>query len=79
MADRMSKLKRDIDCLEKGMQRIRMKLAKLQQDPTQILATSRVGSRPKKIIDQQDYSIDGKRVEIKKFTTLICTQAHILQ
>ena len=33
-ADRMSKLKRDLEYLERGMQVIRLTLAKLQQDPT---------------------------------------------
>ena len=46
--DRMSKLKREIEYLERGMQRIRMTLNKLQQDPTQTPVTSRVSSRPSK-------------------------------
>ena len=32
--DRKSKLKRQMEYLKRGMQRIRMTLAKLQQDPT---------------------------------------------
>ena len=32
-----------------------MTLAKLQQDPIQTPVTSRVGSRPNKFINQQDY------------------------
>ena len=55
---RMSKLKKEMEFLERGMQRIRMKLAKLQSDPTQTPVTSRIGSTPKKIINQQDYYID---------------------
>ena len=43
------------------MQVIRMTLDKLQQDSTQTPITSRIGSRPKKIIDQQDYNIDGEQ------------------
>ena len=57
----MNKLKREIDCLEREMQRIRMKLAKLQQSPTQTSVTYRIGSRAKKIMDQQEYNIDGKQ------------------
>ena len=45
--DRMSDLKREMEYLVMGMQRIRMTLTKLQEDPTQIPVTSRVGSRPK--------------------------------
>ena len=52
--NRMSSVKREMECLERGMQRIRMTLAKLQQDPTQTPVTSRIGSRPKKTISQQD-------------------------
>ena len=43
------------------MQSIRMKLAKLQQDPTQTPGTSIIGSRAKKIIDQQDCNINGEQ------------------
>ena len=57
----MSKFKREMESLEWGMQRIRMAIAKLQHDPTQIPVTSRIGSRPKKIINQQGYSISGKQ------------------
>ena len=59
--DRMSKLKREMDYLERGMQRVRMKLAKLQQDPTQTQVTSRIGIGLKKIIDQQDYHINAEQ------------------
>ena len=38
------------------MQRIRTTLTKLHQDPAQTQVTSRVGSRLKKIITQQDYN-----------------------
>ena len=47
MADRMSKLKREINYLERWMQRSRMKIAKLQQDPTQTPVISRIGSTQK--------------------------------
>ena len=43
----MSRLKTEIRYLERGMQGIRMTLAKLQQDPTQTSLLSRVGSMPK--------------------------------
>ena len=40
----------------------RMKLAKLQQDPTQTPVISRVGGKPKEIISQLDYNEDGEQV-----------------
>ena len=54
----MTKSKREVDYLEKRMQRIRMTLIKLKQDTTQTLLTFTVDSRPKKIISQQDYNND---------------------
>ena len=45
-----------IEYLEMAIQGIRMTLTKLQQDPTQTPVTSQVGSRPKKMISQQDYN-----------------------
>ena len=50
-----------MEYLERRMQRIRMTLGKLQQDPTQIPVISTVGSRPKKIISQQGY----KQIQIE--------------
>ena len=44
-----------------------MMLAKLQQDPTQTPVTSRICSRPMKILNQQDYNINveqGRNEEI---------------
>ena len=43
------------------MQRIRMKLAKLQQHLTQTPVTSRICSKPKIIINQQGYNINGEQ------------------
>ena len=51
----MSKLKREIGYLGRGMDGIRMTFAKLQQDPSQT-PVSRVGSRWKKIISKQGYT-----------------------
>ena len=53
--NKMSKLRREVDFLEKGMQRVRMKLKKLQQDPTLTPSRSTVGVRPKQFVDQHDY------------------------
>ena len=58
--DRMSDLNRDGKYLERGMQRMRMTLVKLQQDPTQIPITTRVVSRPKRILGLQDYKDNGE-------------------
>ena len=57
----MGKLKREIEYLEREMQGIRMTFFKLQQVPIQTLVTARVGSRPKKIIIQQNYNDDGEK------------------
>ena len=54
--DRITKLKREIEYSERGMQRIRMTLTKLQQYPTQTQVTSGVCSRLKKIICQKDHN-----------------------
>ena len=71
MADRMSKLKRDMGYFERGMLRIRTMLAKLKQDPTDL--TSRKGSRPKKIITSKITISIESRIGIKRFTTILCT------
>ena len=51
----MRKLKREVEILERGMQRARTKLKKLQQYPTLVLSMSTVGLRPMPFIDQHDY------------------------
>ena len=74
----MNKLKREIEYLERGMQRIRMKLTNLQQDPTQIPVTSRVGSRPKKIISQPNYNDErdqGRNQE--SYISTLCVSSEI--
>ena len=53
----MGKLKRKLEFLEIGMQRIKTKLQKLQQDPTLTPSISTVGIRPKQFVDQHDYHI----------------------
>ena len=52
--DQMGKFRREVDFLERGMQRVRIKLQKLQQDPTQTPSMSMVGLKPKQIVDQYD-------------------------
>ena len=52
----MSRLsKKGITFLERGMQRVRKKLDRLQQDPTQTPYTSITGRRPKWLVDPQNY------------------------
>ena len=51
----MSKLKTEVEFLEKGMQRARTKLKKIQQDTTLTPFMSTVVLRPKQFIDQHDY------------------------
>ena len=53
----MGKLRREVEFLERKMQRVRTKLQKLQQDPTLRPSTSMVGLRPKQFVDQHDYQI----------------------
>ena len=50
----MGKLRRKVEFLERGMQRVRTRLQKLQQDPTLTPSMSTVGLRPKQFIDHHD-------------------------
>ena len=50
-----------MDYLERGMQKIKLRVAKLQQYHTRAPVISRTGSRPKKIIDQQDDNLYGQQ------------------
>ena len=43
----MNKLRKEIEFLKRGMQRVRTKLKRLQHDPTLTPSTSTVGLRPK--------------------------------
>ena len=58
--DRMSKLKTGIEYLERGMQRIRTTLTKLQQDPT----------HPQKHLD---YIVDQRKLYVNKIMMLRIT------
>ena len=49
----MQKLRREIEFLERGMQRIRMGLNTIQQDPLLIPTTSMVGIRPNQLIEPE--------------------------
>ena len=64
--DKMGKLKRELEFLERGMQRVQTKLQKLQQDPTLTPSMSTVGLRPKQFVDQHHYNImkQGKTQDI---------------
>ena len=53
----MSKLKRELEFLEMGMQRVKTKLQKLQKDSTLMPSMSMVGIRPKQFVDQNDYHV----------------------
>ena len=53
--DKMGKLKRELEFLERKMQRVKTKLQKLQHDPTLTPSISVVGLRPKQFVDQHDY------------------------
>ena len=52
--DKMSKLRREIEFLKRGMCRVRNKLDRLQQDIVQTPAMSIIDIRSKQLIDQQD-------------------------
>ena len=41
--DKIQKLRREIECLERVMQRVRTRLNRIQQDPSLIPSTSMVG------------------------------------
>ena len=53
--NKMSKLRREVEFLERGMQRVRTKLKRLQQDATLTPSMSTVGLRPKQFVDQNAY------------------------
>ena len=55
--DKMGKFKRELEFLERGMQRVKTKLQKLQQDHTLTPSMSMAGIRPKQFIDQHDYHV----------------------
>ena len=55
--DKMGKLKRELEFLKRGMQRVKTELQKLQQDLTLTPSTSMVEIRPKQFVDQHDYHI----------------------
>ena len=74
--DRMSKLKIEIEYLERRMQQIRTTPTKLQQDPTQAPVTLRVDSIPNEIIFNKIIVMGENRVGTKRVTSLL-TQAHI--
>ena len=65
-----------MEYLERGMQRIRMACAKLQQDPTQTQVISRIGNRPKKVVNQQDYNFEGEQGSNQEIFSVICAQVH---
>ena len=52
---KQSKLRWEIEFLEREMQRNRTKLDRLQQDPTQTPSMYITGLRPKQVIEPQDY------------------------
>ena len=54
----MQKLKREIEVLERGMQRVKMRLGKIQPDPLLTPATSLTGIKWKQLIGPEchDYS-----------------------
>ena len=53
--ENVSKLRREFEVLERGMQRVRTKLDRLHQDPAQTYLMSIIGMRPKELIGQYDY------------------------
>ena len=55
--DQMGNLKTEVEFLERRMQRVRTKLQKPQQVPTQPPSMSIGGLRPKQCIDHHDYHI----------------------
>ena len=53
--DKMSKLRREVEFVERGMQRVRTKLKKSQQDPTLKPSMTAISLRLRQFIDQHDY------------------------
>ena len=53
----MGKLKRELEFLDREMQRVETELQKLQQDPTLTPFVSMVGIWPKQYVDQHDYHV----------------------
>ena len=58
--DKMSKLRREIEFLERGMQRLRTKLNRLQHDPKQTPSMSITGIRPKYLLILKIIMIENK-------------------
>ena len=52
----MPKLRREIKFLERGMQSVRMRLNRIQQDLLLTPATSMIGIRPKQLIEPEYYN-----------------------
>ena len=75
--DKMGKLKREIKFYKRGMQRVKTKLQKLQQDPTLAPSMGTVGLRPYKFVDQCDYYVK-KLVKYKIHMIMIETFSHTL-
>ena len=58
--DKMCKLKREIEILEWGMQRMRTKLHRLQQDLMQMPSTSKASILPRQLLGQDYYDQHDK-------------------
>ena len=64
--DKISKLRKEIEFLERGMQRVRTKLKRLQQDPTITSSMSIISLRPKQLGEQHDYhAIEEGRHQVR--------------
>ena len=53
--NKVSKLRTEVEFLEREMQRVWTKLKKIQQDPTLTTSMSTVGLRPKQFVYKHDY------------------------
>ena len=73
---KMSKLRKEIEFLETGMQRIRTKLRRVQQDPTLTHSTSIVGLRLKQLGDQHDYDEIGQGRHPVRYENDMCINPH---
>ena len=73
--DKMGKLKRELEFLERGMQRVKTKLQKLLQDPMLTPSSSTVGLIPKQFVNQHYYDVVRQskvKIHMIMIDTLVC-------
>ena len=69
-SDKMQKLRWKTELLERGMQRVKTRLSKIQQDPLLAPTTSLTGIRPKQLIrlEYHNYPEDDQYQEYRNTT-----------